>query len=339
MKLSALGEFGTIDRIKAICKGGGKDVLAGIGDDSAVVDFKGKKLLATADMLIEGVHFDRRFCTYGQLGYKSLAVNISDIAAMGGTPRYYMVSLAAGPDERVEDIEALYRGMEDAAARFGLAVIGGDTCASPGPMVISITALGEMREGGPVLRSGARPGDDIYVTGTLGDSLAGLEILKAGAGDKSCSCPIYGAHLKPPDKSGSYSRRRRPEGGPYLIKRHLEPEPRVSAGRMLARSGLASSMIDISDGFSSDLGHILEEGGVGARIRAEELPLSGELVRYAGPDRAAEYALTGGEDYELLFTAHPEFAKRITAAGKRLKIRITAVGKITEKPGAFIESG
>jgi thiamine-monophosphate kinase len=315
MRVSSIGEFGAIARIKEASGKPGRDVTVGIGDDAAAVrPGEDGLVLATTDMLLEGVHFELAYTTFRQLGYKALAVNVSDIAAMGGRPRHYLVSLALSPRTRVEDLDALVRGMEDAGKEYGAALIGGDTCSSPGPLVISITLLGTVKEGGAALRRGARPGDDIYVTGALGDSAAGLDILKAGGRWK---------------RSGTRS---------YLVSRHLTPTPRAAAGRLLGEGGLASSMIDVSDGFSSDLMHILEESGVGAVVHPENLPVSGELLKYAGAAGALKYALHGGEDYELIFTARPGASEDVKALEKKAGTAFTLIGRVTREKGALLES-
>lgn len=315
MRVSSLGEFGAIARIMEIARKAGHGAPVGIGDDAAAVrPAAGGLVLAATDMLVEGVHFELSYTSFRELGYKALASNVSDIAAMGGRPRHYLVALALGRKTRVRDLEELVRGMEDAGEAYGVLLIGGDTCASPGPMMINITILGSTEKGKPVLRSGARPGDDIYVTGSLGDSAAGLELLKAGA------------------------RGKRPGSNSHLVSRHLTPTPRVEAGRLLGEGALATSMIDVSDGFSSDLLHILDESGVGALVRAETLPLSPGLLEYAGPGKALDFALHGGEDYELIFTARRRSRDKVLALQKKAGTVFSRVGSVTREKGALLES-
>ncbi len=328
MKLSRVGELAAILKIKALCRRPGREVVAGIGDDAAAYRAgAGLITLATSDMLVEGVHFDLSYATCAELGFKALAVNISDIAAMGGRPRYYLVSVALRPDFRVEDLEMLYKGMESVAGSFGVYAIGGDTCGTSGPLVISITVLGEAGKDNVVRRSGARPGHDIYVTGSLGDSAGGLELLKSGAGRPK------------PGASGRKGSAAAKDAAAYLISRHLMPEPRVKAGRMFAEAGLAASMIDISDGLSSDLGHILDESGVGAEVEADRLPISSRLLDVFGRKQAPGLALHGGEDYELLFTARKTDRDKIKDCARRLRTAVTLVGKVTRGKGAFLVSG
>lgn len=316
--LSGIGEFRSIDHIKSMCVMPGRG-LVGIGDDAAVIKVSpGMVTLVTTDMLVEGVHFDLAYTGFEALGYKSAAVNLSDIAAMGGRPRFYLVSVALRPKMRLEELEGLYRGLESACRPFGVRLVGGDTTASAGgsvgcssgPMVISVTIIGEAYPGRAVKRSGAQAGDDIYVTGSLGDSACGLAILKArGTGGLN-------------------------KDEALLAARHLKPSPRIKAGRLLGEGMMASAMIDISDGLSSDLGHILEQSGVGAVVYKDRLPISGGLINTAGIKKAVQYALHGGEDYELLFTARPSNRKKIAVRQGEAGVSFTAIGKVTAEHGA-----
>jgi len=315
--LSGIGEFGSIDHIKNMCGRPGRG-LVGIGDDAAVIRVSpGMVTLVTTDMLVEGVHFDLAYTGFEVLGYKSAAVNLSDIAAMGGRPRFYLVSVALRPQVRLEELEGLYRGLESACRPFGVRLVGGDTTSSfgsssGGPLVISVTMIGEATPGHAVKRSGARAGDDIYVTGSLGDSACGLAILKA-----------RGTEELNKDEA-------------LLAARHLRPTPRIMAGRLLGEGRLASAMIDISDGLSSDLGHILEQSGVGAVVYKDRLPISRDLMQTAGIKKAVQFALHGGEDYELLFTARPSHRKKIAALQVEAGISFTAIGKVTAEYGAVL---
>ena len=312
MRLSSAGEFATIGMIKGIAGNDTRGIITGIGDDAAVLSTSiGHRLLATTDMLVEGTHFDLSTTDFTGLGWKSLAASLSDIAAMGGVPRWYLVSLACGRDIEVEKILDFYKGACSLGAAHGVSLAGGDTTGSPGPLVVSVTVLGECPAGRELLRSGARPGDDVYVTGTLGDSAAGFDSLK------NVCC--------------------RDVDMEYLVQRHLRPTPRVTAGAALGASGLVTSMIDISDGLSSDLGHILDESGVGAEIRESDIPLSGPLLKVEGSEKAVLLALNGGEDYELLFTAGPDAAERLASLQSEAGTRFSRLGVITDGRGAFIE--
>lgn len=354
MKLSRIGEFGAIEKIAswaakgaqqnkakraagkladgasektagkmagsvagkvAKTAGGPGDFLkTGIGDDAAVFKVKtGYECLVSTDLLIEGIHFDLSYTGPKDLGYKALAANLSDIAAMGGEPLLYFVSIAAPGEMDFRDFKRIFAGMEEAAQNARLA--GGDTCNTPGPLFISVSVIGQVEKGRAVKRSGAKPGDGIWATGTLGDSAAGLEILKAGA-----------------------SRHRGAEK--FLISRHLRPEARVEAGRLLGKSGIASSMIDISDGLSSDLRHITEASGVGAMILEEKLPISRELAAYAGRERAIKLSLSGGEDYELLFTVRGLKGERgLAMLGDRAGVTFTKIGEVLSGGRVYLESG
>jgi len=306
MRISDLGEFGLIDRIGKSATRNAKKAPVGIGDDAAALLLSpSSTLLATTDMLIEGVHFDLRTTDLYSLGWKAAAVNVSDIAAMGGVPRFCLTSIGMPPSLTVEDIMEFYRGVTTCLKKFGAMLVGGDTCASPKNFVISVTMLGESERKRMITRSGALPGDLIYVTGTLGDSAAGLELLTAGS------------RLQAP-------------GAKRLIEKHLRPVPRVAEGRKLALSGLASAMIDVSDGLSSDLGHICEQSGVGAEVFADRIPLSKELRSVSSLGRPVlAYALSGGEDYELLFTSPVEREMEIMS----LRLRATVIGAITRTRG------
>jgi len=348
MKLSRIGEFGAIEKIAELAaKGAGQNkakrasgaaggeskeaagkvagkvtrkaggpgdfLKTGIGDDAAVFKVKaGFECLVTTDLLIEGVHFDLSYTGPKDLGYKALASNLSDIAAMGGEPLLYFVSIAAPGEMDFRDFKRIFAGMEEAAA--GARLAGGDTSGTPGPLFISVSVIGQVEKGRAVKRTGAKPGDGIWVTGTLGDSAAGLEILKAGAGTIT-----RGAEK-------------------YLISRHLRPEARVEAGRLLNKSGVASSMIDISDGLSSDLRHIADASGAGAVIFEEKLPISRELTAYAGRERAVRLSLSGGEDYELLFTVRGLKGERgLPALGKRAGVTFTKIGEVLKGDRAYLE--
>ncbi len=284
MKFSEIGEFGFIDSIKGQCDISGQMVIKGIGDDCAVLSSTpGRVLLFTADMLVEDIHFMIDKIPFYQLGRKAIAVNLSDIAAMGGRPLVALISLAIPVETGVEAIQELYRGMRDICEHHDLNIVGGDTVASPDKLVINVSVIGDARENEVLYRSGTSPGDTIYLTGNVGDSMAGLKILTN--------------EIAPPEGIGG-----------YFIKAHNEPIPLIETGRIIAASGLASAMIDLSDGLLSDLGHICEESGVGALLFSEKIPLSPELTLLAGGVgfNLLELALSGGEDYQLLFTVPVE---------------------------------
>ncbi len=301
MRLREIGEFGLIGRISSrVVDGAG--VRIGIGDDAAAMEpTPGRWLLVTSDMLLEGVHFDLAYTDPYRLGRKSLAVNLSDVAAMGGEPRHFLLSLAVPPGITVEFIDRFTEGMLSLAGEYGVTLVGGDTCRSRSGLVISVTLHGEQEPGLVVRRSGARPGDRVFVTGTIGDSALGLELLRRG------------------ERHG------------WAVDRHLDPTPRVRAGILLGRAGIPSAMIDVSDGLAADLGHILELSGVGARLDSGLIPRSPWFREHAhdvAPDPAL-LALTGGEDYELLFTVPAGRSGEVAPILAESGVAAVEIGEIT----------
>ncbi|MFA5074253.1 MAG: thiamine-phosphate kinase [Nitrospirota bacterium] len=313
MKISSMGEFGLIRTIRKQFLQTTRGLSLGIGDDAAAFSFSpGMVALATTDMLIEHVHFDLSFTDFYSLGWKSAAVNISDIAAMGGCPRFCLTSLAIPSSIVSEHIAAFYRGFRALISQYQTVLVGGDTCSSQHDFIVSVTVLGEIEKRQMVTRSGAKPGDRIFVTNTLGDSAAGLELLKTGVRNKA-------------------------SGMRKLIEKHLRPIPRVEWARMIVADGCATAMIDISDGLSSDLGHLCEESGVGAIVHAEMLPCSSALVKSTAllKQPLLEYFLHGGEEYELLFTTSPAKIRKL----KTLGIPIAEIGEITRSTRRMLVSG
>ena len=295
MKLSKLGEFGLIERIRRTVPTG-TGVHLGIGDDAAWVENKSASCLITSDLLVEGVHFDRRWTSPYALGYKALAVNLSDIAAMGGLPAYLILSVGIPSSFRSEEVLEIYRGIRSLASKTAVSIIGGDTSAAE-KLFISACLIGHAPVR-PVPRSGAKVGHDLYVTGTLGDSALALKLLK------------------------------KPNGHPgtYLLSRHNRPVPRLRAGALLARRRLAKAMIDVSDGLVQDLGHICKLSGVGAIVYEERLPLS-RAYRALTREDGTSHALTGGEDYELLFCARRRDRARLQQIQTILDVPITRIGE------------
>jgi len=305
VKLRELGEFGLIERIAArASRNAGVNI--GIGDDAAAIEpTAGLVTLITTDMLVEGVHFDLAFSDPVTLGRKALAVNLSDIAAMGGMPRHFLLSLAVPRHISVEFLDRFVGGMLEMGERFGVSLIGGDTSSSQQGVIISVTVIGEQSPDLVVSRRGARPGDLICVTGTLGDSALGLSLLQRGL------C----------------------EGA--AISRHLDPTPRVREGIKLAEARIPSAMIDISDGLLADLGHILDLSGGGARLFLDRLPLSADYLERYSAAREDIYSLplSGGEDYELLFTAPPGQIATLQAELMKIGSGCTVIGEITVAAG------
>lgn len=312
MKFNEIGEFGFIESIKKECITTLKDVIKGIGDDCAVFGpSSGRVLLFTTDMLVEDIHFLKSKMTPYQLGWKSIAVNLSDIAAMGGRPLILLISLAIPAEMDVEIIQDLYKGMKDICEHHKVNIVGGDTVASPDKLVINVSLIGDAKENEVLYRSGARPGDSIYLTGNVGDSFAGLKILK-----KEISSP----------KSIKN----------HFIKIHNEPKPLIETGMAIAASGFANAMIDVSDGLLPDLGHICKESGVGAMLFRSKIPLSSELKLLASRVKfnPLDLALSGGEDYILLLTVPEANIKcfEMVCKDKGL-LPLYLIGEIKEEKG------
>lgn len=306
MKISQVGERGLVALLQKGALFSPASVVKGIGDDAAVLSPPpGKLLLASGDLLVEGVHFLREKTTPWQLGYKALAVNLSDIAAMGGVPTQVLLSLGLPWETEVNFVEEFTAGLKACAAEFQLNLVGGDLVAAP-LLVVSITVLGEVEAELFCLRSGAKPGDFLLVTGDLGASAVGLDTL-----------------LLP----GGYP----PAAVQYVQRKHLLPAPRVKEGRLLARSKQVTALIDLSDGLAGGLQDLRAASKVGALIFAEKIPVAGatqEIASFLGKD-ALGYALYGGEDYELLFTAGPgeaeELIKLLSTEGG---VKATIIGEI-----------
>jgi thiamine-monophosphate kinase len=292
--LASLGERGLIRRLRRRLPPPGPDVLVGVGDDAAAVRGGAETLLLTTDTLLEGVHFRRSTATLRDIGAKAIAVNVSDIAAMGGEPRYALLALALPPELEVAEVDELFAGVLDMAREHGVALVGGDTCAGPSGVVLSVTLVGQV-DGAPLRRSGAGPGDAILVTGSLGAAAAGLAVLERG------SAGLPAALIE------------------TVVRAHRRPTPRVAESRQIRATGGATAMIDLSDGLVTDLGHIAAESGVGARVDVDTLPVA-EAARAVAGALAVDplhWALSGGEDYELLFTATAaraaDLARAVTA--------------------------
>ncbi len=302
MKLKDIGEFGLIGLIRKGVPSPGGEVLVGIGDDTAVIKGEGGNcLLLTCDALVAGVHFDLSYTPYRELGWKAMAVNLSDVASMGGVAQYALVTLGLPPGTDTAKVEELYQGMGGLGERFGVRIVGGDTVSSP-VLLISLALAGEVREEHLVTRSGARPGDSLLVTGTLGGSGAGLALLKGGL-------PF-------------------PQGMERLVRKHLAPLPRLKEAALLVANLKPSAMIDISDGLALDLSHLAAESRVGAEIWKEKIPLhpqAKEVARFLGRS-LDDFALYGGEDYELLFTLPPNQVQR--AKGLLKETGLTLIGQI-----------
>ena len=310
MTLKEIGEFGFIKKISRGCLIRPDNIIKAIGDDAAAFTTAADQLsLITTDLLVERVHFLRAAISGFDLGYKSLAVNLSDIAAMGGTAREAFVSIAIPDDCQLDYLEAVYSGIKDLAAGFDVNVLGGDTTRSKKDLIINIVVQGIVSKEELLCRDAARPGDVIFSTGFLGDSKAGLYlILNEVAADT--------------------------EALEALLRAHRVPQPHLRQGRFLARQTGIHAAIDTSDGLSSDLAHIAEESRVGARLYAQKIPISPNLKDFCTrfDFDPIDYALSGGEDYTLLCTIAPANADKISSAfEKEFKRPLFAIGEITAK--------
>jgi thiamine-monophosphate kinase len=315
MTLKEIGEFGFIKKISQGCLIRPDNIVRAIGDDAAAFSTDHRQIsLITTDLLVERVHFLRSAISGFELGYKSLAVNLSDIAAMGGTAREAFISIAIPEDCPLEYIETLYDGMKHLAARFDVNILGGDTTSSRTDLIINIAVYGTVAREELLCRNSAKPGDIIFSTGCLGDSKAGLHLILNG--------------ITPDDDDLD-----------LLLKAHLHPEPHLREGRFLARRPGVHAAIDTSDGLSSDLGHIVEESGVGATLYAEKIPLSESLQKFCGRFGfdPVDFALSGGEDYTLLCTAAPQNADAIAREFQtEFRRPLFQLGEITNKEGIEI---
>ncbi len=302
-----MGEFGLIELLAKMVYGAQdkeigawQQLILGIGDDAAAWYGDASIQLATTDSLIQDVHFHLGIASWEKLGWRAMAANLSDIAAMGGLPQYALVSLALPDHTEVEDVTALYKGMIELAQRFEVAIVGGDTSNAP-LLVINITILGGIKSQDKdiLIRSAAKPGEKVAVTGYLGAAAAGLEVLTK--------------HLQFDSEATS-----------ALKRAFLQPYPRVAEGQILVEQGVRAA-IDISDGLISDLSHICKASQVSARIEIDRVPIQ-PAVRANFSDRALELALSGGEDYELLFTASDEVINKVRATAS---CPVTVTGEIT----------
>jgi len=315
-----LGEFEIIDLFRERGSFRHSWVQQGIGDDCAVLDMGGgRSLLVTTDLVVERVHYLRDVITPWQLGWKAMAVSISDIAAMGGTPRAAFAAAALEPGVDQAFLEALRDGMLACAERYGVDLLGGDTSRSPQDGVLCVTLLGTAASDQVVRRSGAQPGDVAFLGGPVGLSAAGLWALTEGR---------------------EASERMDPEHRQALLRAHLEPQPQVALGRWLAERGLATAMMDVSDGVLQDLGHICQASGVGALVAGEALPVDRALVQAGALGCCKEpwrFALSGGEDYVLLFTASSDRQDEIVAGARHeLGIELIPFAWIEPDPGLRI---
>ena len=300
MEIASLGEFGLIDRLTKDIKPQNESTKYGVGDDCAVLHYPDSEVLVTTDMLMEGVHFDLTYIDLQHLGWKSAMVNISDIFAMNGTPRQMTVSLALSKRFTVEDMEQFFSGLRMACDKWGVDVVGGDTTSSYTGLAISITCIGEARKEDIVYRNGAKETDLICVSGDLGAAYMGLQLLER---EKS----VYYQMVDEAKKNGKPVPDFQPDfaGKEYLLQRQLKTEARGDIIQRLREAGIRpTSMMDISDGLSSELMHICKQSNVGCRIFEKQIPIDYQTAVMAEElnMNVTTCALNGGEDYELLFT-------------------------------------
>jgi len=319
--IEELGEFGLIDHLTSGIATRQESTHTGIGDDAAVIDHGAYYQVITTDLLLEGVHFDLVYTPLKHLGYKAVVVNLSDVYAMNAAPRQITLSLGISGKFSVEALEEFYEGAKLACERFGVDLVGGDTSASVTGLVISVTAMGTAKKGELALRSGASPNQLICVTGDLGAAYMGLKILEREK-QLHAADPEFQPELK---------------GYDYVLERFLKPEPRVDVLLALKEAGITpSSMIDISDGLSSELLHLCKASGIGCQVYDERIPMA-EETRTAAEEFQLEplvAALHGGEDYELLFTVPlADFDKVSAIQG------VSLIGNMTDKEGKALLVG
>ncbi len=321
MKLSDLGEDRFLERVRARMPRPGPQVKLGIGDDAAALVIpSGEQALVSTDVMVEGVHFTRRTLPPRFVGRKAVAINASDIAAMGGQPVAVLLSLATPLDTGVGELLELFDGLIARAGELGLDLVGGNLSSSLGPIVLDVTVVGATRKGRLLPRTGARAGDAIYVSGKLGASAAGLSLLNDGMVFSASGGLVVPSALR---------------GGPLplaeqCLNAHMEPEPRVELGKFLCERGIASACIDLSDGLARDLNRLCAASDVGSRINEAALPihpgvLAWERLRKKSP---LEVALSGGEDYELLFTTRKE--ERLEKWRAEFETPLTRIGEVTK---------
>lgn len=297
-EISKYGEFGLIKHLTEKFKLTNESTLKGVGDDAAVLDYKDKQILVTTDLLLEGVHFDLVYVPLKHLGYKSAVVNFSDIYAMNGQPKQITVSLGVSKRFSVEDIEELYAGIKLACDTYGVDLIGGDTSASLTGLCISITCIGEVEKENIVYRNGARENDLICVSGDLGSAYMGLQLLER---EKI----VFNANSEAQPNF---------DGKDYILQRQLKPEARKDIIEALAKSGIKpTSMMDVSDGLSSELMHICSQSNTGCRVYEDKIPITYQAAAMAEElnMNIVTAALNGGEDYELLFTVPMEDYEKV----------------------------
>ena len=289
-------------------------LVVGIGDDAAVVTPARNRLdVLTVDAIVEGVHFDRRFTPPDAVGHRALAVNLSDLAAMGAEPRLALLSLALPADLACEDFERMIAALAALARKHRVHVVGGNLTRSPGPLMIDVTLSGIVKPRQALTRGGARPGDHLYMTGSIGAAAAGLQMLRKDAAARSETC----------------------------VKQYLFPEPRTRLGVLLGRNRAATACVDLSDGLADAVRRIADASGVGAVIDADAVPIEPDAVKWfdsqGGEPLAA--AMSGGDDYELLFAVRPRLRGRLSAAIRHGNAPVTRIGVCTDDRAVVVKRG
>jgi thiamine-monophosphate kinase len=313
MNVSELGERRLLGRIQARLPKPGSNVVVGVGDDAAVVATdRNVRVVLTTDALVEGVHFERAFSTFGDIGHKALAVNLSDLAAMGAMPRWALLSLALPDSTQVEEVESLIDGLVALAIAQAVAIVGGNLTRSPGPLVVDITAVGTAHPRRVLMRDGGRAGDALYISGTIGGAAAGLEMLRAARDhtvDEGC------------------------------LVRYRRPDPRVRLGRAVAQARAARAAMDLSDGLADAVAQVAAASGCGAEIDATALPIDEGARRWwesQGVDPVAR-AIAGGDDYELLLAVPPRWQGRLRHAMRRAADPpLTRIGVLTGTRNEYV---
>ena len=321
LAVAGIGERALIERIRRRLPDAPASLVVGIGDDAAVAaPDRGALSVMTTDALVESVHFDRRYSTAADVGYKALAVNVSDIAAMGATPRLALLSLILPESLPVADVDDLIDGFVTLARDTKVALVGGNITRSPGPLVIDVTVVGAVRPRRVLVRSGGRPGDQLYVSGSIGAAAAGLEWLRERSRGPSSM----------PDESSIAE----------CVTRHRRPEPRARLGALLGRNRAASACMDLSDGLADAVRQVAEASGTGARIDASLLPIhDGARAWFSSLDRDPVLAsLSGGDDYELLFAVTSRARGRLRLVDRQARgIPLTRIGELTADPSLRVE--
>lgn len=317
MTVSELGERALLARIRARLPKPPATVVVGVGDDAAVVSGpRNARTVLTTDALIEGVHFDRAFSAPADIGYKALAVNLSDLAAMGASPAWALLSLALPGGTAVEDVETLVDGLVGLALSQSVALVGGNLTSSPGPLVVDVTAVGTVHPRRVLLRDGGRPGDELYVSGTIGAAAAGLEVLKAGL-------------RAVPSTAGV---RINPAAQALAVNRYLRPEPRVKLARAIADARAARAAMDLSDGLADAAMQIAEASSCGVEIDAAALPIDEGARQWwnARNEDSIVRALAGGDDYELVVALPGKWRGRLRHATRKVADPpLTRIGVLT----------